>query len=322
MKRKTHNTRDGGSHDPIKLTTLVALKRVIDPVMDLMFDAGITVREFSGLVRESAVRVAANRVNKETGRRSNSRVAILTGLARSEVARILRANDSLSAPAADQHPARKVLAAWYGHQRFLTPNGDPAVLPIFGRRRSFERLVSLHCGGIPVRAMLDQLVQNDAVEVLVGQRVKAKSRVPIFRGMTNSAISIIGERAGDLLETLKANLRATKAPLFEATAVTTDVSSDAVAFVRREISEQGAAFIDVANSLFSRSRPKSRRSLSKESKKLRVGVTVYYFQDAMPGENLGKLEPGQRRKNLQRRLQTKATRKTKPLNSVSRGTHE
>ena len=194
--RKTapHNSRDD---DPLKEATVVAMKRLVDPLVDLMFDAGLTVHEFSQIVRERAVRTAARRVCKEIGRDSKSRVAIITGLPRSEVARILGSDDVSSGKRLGQHPARKVLAAWFDNPRFLAANGDPAVLPIFGKRRSFEQLVAMHSGGIPVRAMLDELTQLDAIERLTDQRVKAKSRIPILTGMTDSAISAIGERTRD-----------------------------------------------------------------------------------------------------------------------------
>src|ERR1700733_8361715 len=161
------------SRAPFKETAITALKRVVDPLVDLMFDTGITVQEFSRLVRDRAVRSAAARIARESGRNSNSRVAIITGLARSEVARILEANEPWFTARGEQHPARRVLAAWHDNQRFLATNGEPAVLPIFGKRKSFERLVAAaHSGGIPVRAMLDQLVQISAVEILPDQRVK------------------------------------------------------------------------------------------------------------------------------------------------------
>jgi transketolase C-terminal domain/subunit len=51
----------------------------------------------------------------------------------------------------------------------------------------------LHSGGIPVRAMLDELIQIDAIEPLEDQRVRAKSRIPILTGLTKSAISGIGQ---------------------------------------------------------------------------------------------------------------------------------
>ncbi len=130
-------------------------------------------------------------------------------------------------------PPERVLAAWHDNQPYLAANGDPAILPIFGKRKSFEKLVAAHSGGIPVRAMLDQLTQISAVEILPDQRVKVKSRVPIFKGMTGSAIANIGERAGDLLGTLKYNLRTSSTPLFEGTAFVTDVDIGVVPLVRR-----------------------------------------------------------------------------------------
>jgi hypothetical protein len=309
--------------DPLRETTLSALESVIDPVVDLMFDAGITVQELCGLVRGRAVRSAARRIAREGGRSSNSRVAIITGLARAEVARILKVEDVSPRTRPRQHPARKVLAAWYDNRRFLRDNGDPAVLPIFGRRKSFEQLVAMHSGGIPVRAMLDQLAQINAVEILAGQRVRAKSRVPVFRGMTSTAIANIGERASDLLGTLARNLRATSNPLFEGTALLSDVDIGAVPLVRRQIAEQGAAFIDGATSLLTRSRIKPRRSTAKRSRHCRVGVTVYYFQDEMASADGSVVSTNYaRRTNLQRRYRNlKSAPKRKALGKSPRRSH-
>jgi hypothetical protein len=315
--RTPHESR---SPDHLKETTISALEHVVDPLIGLMCDAGITVQEFCRLVRDRAVRSAAARIASESGRSSNSRVAIVTGLARAEVARILNVKDISSSTRLGQHPARRVLAAWYDNRRFLGANGDPAVLPIFGRRKSFERLVAIHSGGIPVRAMLDQLSQINAVEVLAGQRVKARSRVPIFKGMTSTAIANVGERAGDLLATLTSNLRTKSNPLFEGTALLSDIDIGAVPLVRRQIAEQGAAFIDGATSLLARSRIEPRRVNLKGYPQCRVGVTVYYFQEKI-GSDDGSVTPINqgRRKNLQRRYcKAKMDRKSKALVKSSR----
>jgi hypothetical protein len=309
-----HNSR---FNDPLKEATIVALKRVVDPLVDLMFDTGVTVREFSQIVRERAVRTAARRVTKESGRDSKSRVAIITGLPRSEVSRILRSDDASPGKRLEQHPARNVLAAWFDNPRFLAANGDPAVLPIFGKRRSFERLVAMHSKGIPVRAMLDELTQIDAVERLEDQRVKAKSRIPILTGMTDSAIAAIGERTRDLLETLTNNLRRTSKPLFEGTALAEETDVDMVSLVRREIAEQGANFINSANSLFSRSSVKAKRSIPKTATRYRLGVTVYYFQDDIEGGTQSKSKTTyRRRKNLRR--QRRPTDSKGPTGAIDR----
>ena len=295
-------------NDPLKEATIVALKRIVDPLVDLMFDAGVTVHEFSQLVRERAVRTAAKRVSKDSGRNSQSRVAIITGLPRSEVARILR-SEELTPTKRLEHPARRVLAAWFDDPRFLSTNGDPAVLPIFGKRRSFEQLVGMHGRGIPVRAMLDELTQVDAIERLADQRVKAKSRIPILTGLTGTAIAVIGERTRDLLDTLTQNLRRSSKRIFEATAMVDDADPKSASIVRREIADQGGSFINSAHSLFRRYRIRPR-SVAKLSPKCRLGVTVYYFQDET--ENAAKPASElvyRRRRNLQRqRRPTKVSR--------------
>ncbi len=287
--------------DPIREATISALKHVIDPLLELMFDTGVTVQEFNHLLRNRAVRAATKRVLRECGRSSKSRVAIVTGLPRSEVSKILESRDSVAKAKLGQHPARRVLAAWYENPRFLTPAGEPAVLPIFGKKRSFERLVSAHGAGIPVRAMLDELTQIDAVERLPNQQVRAKSRVPILTGLTTNAIAAVGERCGDLLQTLTNNVRRPSPPLFEATAQICDADSNMVPIVRREIAEQGVSFINGASSLLKRSQNKSRKPTAGLAARCRLGVTVYYFEEDV--ERKLKPEKGVKRKrrtNLRR----------------------
>ena len=294
--------RQNQANDPISEATTRALRQVIDSLLELMFDAGVTVREFNHLVRERAVHAAAKRIAKESGRSSKSRVAILTGLTRSEVGRISRTPDPHTKARSGHQPARRVLAAWYENSKFLSAGGEPAVLPIFGKRRTFESLVRNHGGGIPVRAMLDELTQINAVQLLPDQRVRAKSRVPISMGLTPDAITAVGERCGDLLQTLTNNLRRAVPPLFEATSVITDADPAMIPIIRREIAEQGESFINGAGSLLKRSR-KSIRTPSALTSKHRLGVTIYYFEDEVgpPSNSPGELRA--RRTNLRRRIQ-------------------
>lgn len=293
--------RGSGLGDPVKEATIVALKRVLDPLLDLMFDAGVTVPEFNKITRDRAVRIATKRVVRDSGRQSKSRVAILTGLPRSEVTRILRTLDSTLQSRPDHHPARRVLAAWHDDPRFLAPNGEPAILAIFGRKRSFEQLVDRYGAGIPVRAMLDELVRLDAVEQVKDQRLKAKARVPISTGLSGRSVAAVGERGRDLLETLTHNLRKRSQPFFEATAVIEDGDRDMVSLVRREITEQGTNFINAATALFNRSQRRRKSKDTESAKTCRFGVTVYYFQDDFSRDsNSADAELHGRRKNLRR----------------------
>ena len=292
--------------DSIRNATVAALARLIEPLLELMFDAGVTVQDLNYLVRERAVRVAIRRVSKEGGRNNKSRVSIATGIPRSEVTRILRSADSHPRPRPGQQPARKVLAAWYETPRFLAPSGEPAVLPIFGKRRSFEQLVTTHGGGIPVRAMLDELTQINAVERLPDQRVRAKTRIPIQTGLNAAAIAAIGDRGRDLFDTLIYNIKNVEQPMVEATTSISDADLEKITLLRREISDQVASFINAANSILNRSRRKRPKSPASGGR--RIGVSVYLFDDlADASANPDGGNGPKRRTNLRRKASPKRT---------------
>jgi hypothetical protein len=295
-------SKSGNSSDPLKEATFHALSQLIDPLLGLMFDTKVTVREFTHLLRRKAVVTANNRLLREAKHSNKSRVAILTGLPRSEVTRLLARGTALGDARRVQHPTRKILSAWFDDSSFLTKEGEPAVLPAFGRRKSFERLVEKYGGGVPVRAMLDELTRIKAIEWLKDQKIRPRHRIPTSTGLTATSISMMGERGRDLLETLLANAHATKDPLFEATAAIDNVDTAAISVGRREILQQGTNFISGIDGLFNQLKRSSGRAgaRSRHGDK-RIGVTVFYFEETPIKKEIasGDREVS-RRKNLRR----------------------
>lgn len=284
--------------DPLRESTINALKPVLESLLDLLFDVGITVREFNLLARRAAVHIAIKRLRIDGGQDSKSRVAIITGLPRSEVAKIINSSDSLTTTKDVQQPARRILTSWFNDPRFLDSSGQPAAIPIFGKRRSFEFLVSKYGTGIPLRAMLDELIQIGAIERLPQQRIRAKARVPISVGLTANAIEAAGARCSDLLGTLIKNIRRSDQPLFEATSMILDANPELMPLVRREIAEQGANFINASNSLLRRAHSRSKKPVEKDESRYRAGVTVFYFEESEVGESRKPVRT--RRENLRR----------------------
>lgn len=279
-----------------------------------MVDLGMTVRELNLIIRESAVRNATRRVIGETGRESISRVAIATGIPRAEVARILRSSDRLQRGRITHHPARRVLAAWYEDHRFLSRTGEPETLPIFGQTRSFEHLVRLYSSGTPVRAMLDELTRINAIDRLPAQKVRPRARFPILTELSPDAIGIIGDRAADLITTLLKNARGTSQPLFEATVTASDSDSRISGLIQREVNQQASSFIGGVNALLNRTRLKKRGVDSATGAfARRVGVTVFYFEDAQPTSSYQKAAHAivAKRQNLRRRKTSKGRSKSR-----------
>jgi hypothetical protein len=299
MNKKTSASR---SSDPLRDATLSALSQLIDPILTLMFDSRVTVREFTQLFRAIAVSKAGHRISKETGHSNKSRVSILTGLPRSEVTRLSKEPSSLALSGTVHHPTRKVLSAWFDDSAFLTNEGEPAILPAFGKRRSFERLVDKHGGGVPVRAMLDELTRIDAIEWLADQRIKPRNRIPMMTGLTASSILMMGERGRSLLQTLISNAHAIKSPLFEATAGADNVDAAGISVGRREVLQQGTSFINSIDGLFNQlKRAPVNKAWKKEGARKRMGVTVFYFEeDIVPDGHKMAARPTVPRKNLRR----------------------
>lgn len=292
--------RNPSTTDPIRSASISAIQLVLDPLLDLMFEVGITVQEFNSLIRSRAVQIAGKRLKRAGSKNSKSRVAIITGLPRSEVAKLSQHRGSRRRANVGQQPARRILSAWFSDPMFLDVSGEPAILPIFGKRRSFERLVTKHTAGMPVRAMLDELTQLGAIAHLANQRVSVKTRVPISVGFTANAIEAAGERCNDLLGTLIRNLRRTQKPVFVATSLIGDADPEMLPVVRREIAEQGENLINGASSILKRARHEGKKGRVR-MRGCRVGVTVFYFEESADGDATASGQ-GQynRRKNFRR----------------------
>jgi hypothetical protein len=159
-----------------------SIGRSIQALTDEVLDTGLTIQEICQLVRESSVLVALQRLSGNDQHLSKTRIAVATGLSRAEVARILSLKNSIDW--ISRHPIRKIVAAWRFDGRFKSARGEPKTLPIYGKRSSFESLVTVSNRGIPVRAMLDELVHIKVAKVLPGQRVRLVAPLPVFGDLT------------------------------------------------------------------------------------------------------------------------------------------
>lgn len=257
-------------------------RRILKPVVRLLLRHGVGAGELADLCKSVYVEIAAEGHRQKSGRINQSRVAIVTGLTRAEVKRLL------SSPRATQaryewhrHRATRVLLGWHQDPEFLDKRGRPRELPIRGRKAAFATLVQRYSGDMPVRAMLDELLASRAVvkkkrSGLVCVRTKTVSTVRI----SARDVSLAGDKASDYLNTLVRNLNTAEKPLFEATACSAAVNEKALPLLNRDIRNRGGnliASIEDQLQLFSASRHTRKRAA--RGKMVRFGVTVFAFED-------------------------------------------
>lgn len=195
------------NNNKLNKTFLALLK----PLARLFLRFGRGYREFSELSKTAFVSVASKDYGVH-GRPTNvSRIAAMTGLTRKEISRIRGRIDAGEAANTEREtPLKEVLRAWQTDSEFQDKKGRPAVLPLSGKRGSFQSLIKRFAGDIPEGAMRKELLRTSAVEL-----VDDGIRIPLSR-LDNSQAE----------EAIASQLRAGPYPLLAALAHNESVYKD------------------------------------------------------------------------------------------------
>src|SRR5271168_973038 len=284
--------------DDVRIAAREASLRMLEPLAEFALDSGLSIRELSSILREAAVRgLAAQQL--EVSRRLNiSGIAASSGIPRGEISQIL--NKKTTSPGAQnvnrhEQSTRKILAAWSQDLKYAAANGLPADLRIYGRGPTFEALVKSHGGGIPIRAILDELRRTGAIEVCGPQEI----RLIRVRQISPQVIRVLGSDARDLLTTILQGLRQPE-NCVKLHSTTANISPNSIPLLRKEISKKGVNFLaDVRRSLLRESR---MGNVSDGSSMMasQVNLTIS-FRDASP-KRKGKRRPLLGRQNFRRTL--------------------
>jgi Family of unknown function (DUF6502) len=187
---------------------VAAIFRVLRPLVRLLLRQGIPFGVMADVVKQVYVDIAFEEFGLSGRKQTTSRVAILTGLSRKEVARLRSMNRWDDREAIRQYNrAARVTSAWVRDPEFHDARGQPAPLPVEGDQASFGVLVRRYSGDMPVRAILDELLRVRAVELLDDGRLRllARSYVPATGEVEK--LGILGTDVADLIATIDWNLR-------------------------------------------------------------------------------------------------------------------
>ena len=142
--------------------------------MDLAFDCGLDTIELISLLREVSIQRAVKRQSRPGERISIARISAVTGISRGEISGLINSKSRAKSKAIFHESAlNRVLSGWRSDARFLIRH-RPKPLALFGRAASFEALVKTYGRGLPIRAILDELICVGAIEVSSSRMVVLK----------------------------------------------------------------------------------------------------------------------------------------------------
>jgi hypothetical protein len=160
--------RKPASHQPIAAANLHApLARLLRPLVRLCIRGGMTFPALAQLLRELFVNVAEHDFALEGKEQTDSRVSLLTGIHRKEVARLRGAGAPVNEVPATLSRTSAIIARWIAAPEFTDAKGEPLPLPrtAGGDAPSFESLVASITKDVRPRAVLDEWLDRKLVTI-------------------------------------------------------------------------------------------------------------------------------------------------------------
>jgi hypothetical protein len=262
----------------LKSAILKAGASMLDPIVRLMLEGGVGLAEFHQLSRKAYVRAAAQATPK--GAPNYSRISMLTGVSRATAAAILASTEE-SSPERGVQRAERVLRGWWEDANFCDRDGNPAVLPLRGRR-SFVALVNRHSGDPRIATLLKELLRVKAVRRLPGKRLEVLSRTVATARWNSEGVEMMGQRVRDLLETLMHNLKHESDPRYARFVFNTDIDPQYVPMLIRDLTERTQVLADYFEEMLSN--PEARIGPRSTQEGARLGMAFYLIGAPAPGD--------------------------------------
>ncbi|WMP18741.1 DUF6502 family protein [Thiothrix lacustris] len=185
-----------------------AIRRILKSLVRILHRKGVAFGEFSQIVKQIYVEVSEEVLVASGERPTTSRIAIVTGLTRKEVAQLRQGEvEKGHSPTGRYNRGARVMTGWLHDTEFLDASGKAARLPLHGDTGSFAALVSRYSGDMPYRAMLQEMVRVGAVELdEASASVQLLGSGYIPHGDESEKFSILGTDAAALIATIDHNL--------------------------------------------------------------------------------------------------------------------
>jgi len=217
MKAKSR-TPKRASRQPTATSTLqVPMARLLRPLVRLCIRSGMTFPALAQLLRELFVNVAEHDFALQRKEQTDSRVSLLTGINRKEVARLRGAGTPVNETPATLSRTSAIIARWLAAPEFTDAKGDPLPLPrtANGDAPSFESLVTSVTKDVRPRAVLDEWLDRKLVTINDADEIVLVETAFIPRGEDDSKWHYLGRNLHDHIAAAERNVSTPTPPFME-----------------------------------------------------------------------------------------------------------
>ena len=270
----------------LKANFVAALRKLLRPVVRQMISYGVSYSAFDRIVRELFVEVAEEDFALPFKRQTDSRLSLMTGLNRKEIAQLRqRRAQPEQTQSIEDSLITHVMGRWMGGPPYAAPDGTPRRLPYEStdkRLASFARLARDVVGvDIPVRSVLDELLRTGAVQLDSEGNVELSRQAYVPPDGTEGKLTLLGSDPAELFSTIVYNIEHPENARLQRKVVYDNVGSDALPALKEEARRLGEEFIRRSNALLA-SYDRDRNPEAPGGKRSRVALATFYFEQETP----------------------------------------
>src|SRR5690349_6982395 len=274
---------------PVGRALAAAVERVLRPLFRILLRNHMSFKAFLDIAKHTYVEIAASEFGIPGKKQSVSRVALLSGLTRKEVQRLIETPAANDTEVGERYNrAARVVAGWVRDMDFSDANGNPKVLSLqegaAQGRASFAELVRRFSGDIPFRAVLDELLRVGVVEKVDDSGIRLKTRAYVPESGDADKLNILGTDVSDLVSTIDHNLRhGSEDTFFQRKVMYDNVPVEALQEFRRLSGSQAQSLLERLDKWLAQ-HDRDTHSGTAGTGQVRTGIGIYYFEEDMKSE--------------------------------------
>ena len=274
--------RIGFLQSQYKTRLLRALVSILNPLIRLCLRYEITHAELNELMRMTYVQVAYEQYSIPGIDMTMSRAAVLTGLSRKEVGRLIEALEN-SDFATKQTPnkAQSVSHGWMNDAEFTNDNGLPLTLPIRQKVNgkeygSFVALVKRYSSDVTYGAVLDELKHIGVVEQPDENTVALTNYAYVPYQDSLESTRVVTTSVSDLFDTGLHNISCNaEDKRYQRQVVYSHIHESFVDDIEIAVAKKGQRLLEELNKEIAIAKKKSAKKNANELR--RIGFGMYYF---------------------------------------------
>jgi len=276
---------------------IIALKKVLRPLVRLLLSFQITLPYLIELLKEIYVDVAEKDFRLDDKKQTDTRISLLTGVHRKDTRR-LRSQEKYN----EQSPPAvsvgvQLVSRWISDQSYLNTEGKPRPLALKVAPNSeepgFEHLVQSVCKqDMRARVVLDEWLRLGIANVSDDNWVELNTHAFIPSSGLEEKAFYLGMNISDHLEAASQNLLEDKPPFLERCVYYDGLNDQAIKELKTDAEEQGMALLKALNkkaqALKAQDQNPNKENQHEETKKplQRMNFGLYFF--SQPGETSDK----------------------------------